>query len=530
MTENGPVKKGDLIVYIKSDESGNKTSEYYICVDEAKAGTADGWSVNIVDSHNNSSNMIKGIYDAILSGSTNADLLRMIDTLVARYIAAQLIRVTGAIFGGDYTKEGFHITNPDDQKYNGRGFHLSVDGRLQASDAELNGSFECRDDTGIVLKTLYGAVGGVAVSNSKTRWDNRSFIDNFSSYFNSRPDLNIMNMISGTYSGKSVYFYVCRNRIKIEVYCLSSHRNNMDSSTLVRGIYDVAPIPFDYKAHLIGDGWSNKTHSIYLNGEKLNIDFSNELDTYVDVKKGDVFSVENIYFYYNTDFSIYLIPNTDDAWVFAYVRGTEYPFGDHGYLYVEYDVLNMYFYRRESNSNRVTTSNYAESFGNFDSDDHMTLAEITNWSNLIGNQGVTFYDLSRIYIDDIEYTPISAFVMNDIIYMQVSDGQIFSFEKYVDTSNHSSAGWYNISGYLITESEQRGVEISDLIPVDNTVQIGSSQKSFSNAYIEAITTTNLFADVLKASHINASDLPRSESEADANGIYIDENGFLKIKQ
>ena len=143
MTENGPVKKGDLIVYIKSDESGNKTSEYYICVDEAKAGTADGWSVNIVDSHNNSSNMIKGIYDAILSGSTNADLLRMIDTLVARYIAAQLIRVTGAIFGGDYkidesSGQIVHIDDPDEQENEGQGFSIDKNGLLRAVKAELN--------------------------------------------------------------------------------------------------------------------------------------------------------------------------------------------------------------------------------------------------------------------------------------------------------------------------------------------------------------------------------------------------------
>ena len=143
MTENGPVKKGDLIVYIKSDESGNKTSEYYICVDEAKAGTADGWSVNIVDSHNNSSNMIKGIYDAILSGSTNADLLRLIDTLVARYIAAQLIRVTGAIFGGDYkidesSGQVVHIDDPDEQENGGQGFAIDKNGLLRAVKAELD--------------------------------------------------------------------------------------------------------------------------------------------------------------------------------------------------------------------------------------------------------------------------------------------------------------------------------------------------------------------------------------------------------
>ena len=80
----------------------------------------DGWIVNNVESHENSKLMISGIYDAIISGSQNADLVRMISRLIAYYISAELIRITGAIFGGSFNSDG---SNPS----GGMGFHISKD-------------------------------------------------------------------------------------------------------------------------------------------------------------------------------------------------------------------------------------------------------------------------------------------------------------------------------------------------------------------------------------------------------------------
>lgn len=540
VTSRGPLKDGDYILLETINENDKQERIPYRWTVVEGIGK---WVP--VGGDNRPSNyaeiMAGSLADALKSditqNSVNAfygfirDLISQNATVVNLF--SKFIQVLAAIYGGDYTKEGFHITNPDDQKYNGRGFHLSVDGRLQASDAELNGSFECRDDLGIVLKTLYGAIGGAAVSNSPTRWDSRTLVEIASKYFDSHPDQN-WGTVFGTYVKDGV-----EQRVQINIFRAGNNpeiewvRFQNEFTSGITGIYLAPPVPYDSKAHIKGEAFRTGRHAIYLNGKKITSDyFSTEngvldVDMYIDVKKGDIFSFENVYWEYNTWFLIYLTADTKDTFV-RIVNwdgwDVDYPFGEPGVLKVD-PLLHIYFNRRESNNNRVTINYF-----NFDSDNYLTLAEITNFADIIGNQGATFSDLSRIYIDDIEYTPVSAFVLNDIIYMQVSDGQIFTFERYVDTSNHSSAGWYNISGYLITESEQRGVEISDLIPVDNTVQIGSSQKSFSNAYIKVITTTNLFADVLKASQINASDLPRSEIEADVNGIYIDENGFLKIKQ
>lgn len=125
----GPVLAGDMVVYIWQNAEGTKIANYYVCIDPTKPNT-EGWSPYAEDTHHNSQLMISGIYDAIMSGADNADMIRMIENLVAHYIAAQFIRITGAIYGGSFNSDG---SNPS----GGMGFHISKDGLLNAYSAIL---------------------------------------------------------------------------------------------------------------------------------------------------------------------------------------------------------------------------------------------------------------------------------------------------------------------------------------------------------------------------------------------------------
>ena len=150
-TADGPIMVGDMVVYITEDAQGNKTSEYYVCtsVNENGVGT---WVTYIADTHHNSELMISGIYDAIMSGSKNASMLSMVKQLVAQYIAAEYIRITGAIYGGSYNSDGSVEIDSSTGKQ-GKGFYLDKNGSAKMNDSEINGSFTASDDDGIIMQT-----------------------------------------------------------------------------------------------------------------------------------------------------------------------------------------------------------------------------------------------------------------------------------------------------------------------------------------------------------------------------------------
>lgn len=139
MTAEGPVRVGDVVVRVYEDVEGNKTSEYMICTEagiDEDGERYTNWAINDVDSDNNSKLMIAGIYDAILSGSQNADMLQMVHQLVARYISAEYIRITGAIHGGKYDRNGNLITDGEYSDLS-TGSYLGADGKLKADSAEF---------------------------------------------------------------------------------------------------------------------------------------------------------------------------------------------------------------------------------------------------------------------------------------------------------------------------------------------------------------------------------------------------------
>lgn len=142
-TSNGPVREGDVVVYIYENANGDTISEYKKCIGvgtNENNVTQSQWADNTISDSNNSQLMINGLYDAITSGSKNADMLRMVKQLVAQYIAAEYINITKAIFGG----ERYSLENPGTENEqvkdngNGVGFFLdAITGVLKAYGAQM---------------------------------------------------------------------------------------------------------------------------------------------------------------------------------------------------------------------------------------------------------------------------------------------------------------------------------------------------------------------------------------------------------
>ena len=153
-TADGPVKAGDMIIYVTEDANGVRQSTYRKFIG-GDPSTASNWVSAVMTNSENSQLMIDGLYDALMEEASNASVLDMVKQLVAQYIAAQFINITGAIFGGPrYELQNDKVVDLG----SGVGFYLSKEGILRAvsayfTDTFISGDFETKDANGIILKT-----------------------------------------------------------------------------------------------------------------------------------------------------------------------------------------------------------------------------------------------------------------------------------------------------------------------------------------------------------------------------------------
>lgn len=206
-TANGPIMVGDMVVYIYETPDGKKLSNYYVCNDPTKPNT-NGWSTYSEKTHHNSQLMISGIYDAIMSGADNADMIRMIENLVAHYIAAEFIRITGAIYGGSFLQNG----KQEEGKENLPGFHLSKNGVFQAVSAILNNiTAEDGNFTGKFKAQGFETIDELPqISSSSIKDEYKSYWDNADTYVSER----FIESNSISYQFQSGYYVANINTIK----------------------------------------------------------------------------------------------------------------------------------------------------------------------------------------------------------------------------------------------------------------------------------------------------------------------------
>lgn len=151
-TNDGPLKEGDVIVYVTEDAEGKKTGSYMKYTGSGDPTDIDSWAPNTITDSENSKLMINGIYDAIMSGAENAEVQLLVHQLVSQYIAAEFINVTGAIFAGSYNSSGEIIIDVNTGKQ-GKGFFFDKDGNAKMNIAEINGAFTASDEDGIIMQT-----------------------------------------------------------------------------------------------------------------------------------------------------------------------------------------------------------------------------------------------------------------------------------------------------------------------------------------------------------------------------------------
>lgn len=133
LEDGSPLMEGDMILYVYQDSYGVKHAQYMILADVANPSILGSWTIVISDSHHNAELMLSGIRDAIINGCDNAFVMLLVEKLVAQYIAAEFIRITGAIYGGSFLEDGTQEKGQDDRP----GFHLSKYGVFQAVSAIL---------------------------------------------------------------------------------------------------------------------------------------------------------------------------------------------------------------------------------------------------------------------------------------------------------------------------------------------------------------------------------------------------------
>ena len=497
MTENGPVKKGDLIVYIKSDESGNKTSEYYICVDEAKAGTADGWSVNIVDSHNNSSNMIKGIYDAILSGSTNADLLRLIDTLVARYIAAQLIRVTGAIFGGDYkidesSGQVVHIDDPDEQENGGQGFAIDKNGLLRAVKALLNDVTISSYDQSYLLLNTVKSVKGAKLDTTV----NNSFWS-VSDMYNALSDNGVVNYDGKDFNYQKNATYTWNGAISASAS--SSYMHDSDSAQYAYPVYEDGYIEIELDISGSGSGPGiggyrySGTISVITNTDEITLNGSGYKTATIQVNKGDVIRV-------SCDIS-------------AQVNSPDFSCNASANFYVKYFSTKDYIIMESSNGKYVVLSKDDNVVRNnkvkssiWNSDDNLNYAEYSSLKGFLDNMPINTILNVNQDSDYIEVLKNGIWIRYAIANFYYTDSEIVFYTADNETiklplNTYANANILTLNDVgpsvkiSITVNEIKGaLEFGPMVPYAEYSAIGSETKKVPIIYSKKIIGEQITAD------------------------------------
>lgn len=497
MTAEGPVRVGDVVVRVYEDVEGNKTSEYMICTEagiDEDGERYTNWAINDVDSDNNSKLMIAGIYDAILSGSQNADMLQMVHQLVARYISAEYIRITGAIHGGKYDRNGNLITDPSAPP---TGFYLGTDGVFKAIQAFLSqitieGLFNCYDRDGKIIfqtkKTEQGET--VEYESTFTRWKESQVID----------AINLDSYIECSFNGKTYhaskidFLQPSRERIYLEskgakktieytttVPCYVSI--NIYSSTYTSGGMWVNPgqggASFNIEGYANGavdknnlleygaTGW----HGIVAAGTKITASASGGTG-------GGSSDNPDAYWETYSRVSGYIYKSDPDIFCLSSEVGkTEYKFTRDGIRAVE---------------NTLVLQNFSPVLDMICFDDL-----IPKIASLPLDVVVAVENNSWLEKDNVTYDVISVTRSSDYISIVLKGG--ISELLYIDTdfSPVASNGWYNheIKLYIEPYSDISATLIDRIKPVNENSMIGRVDEKFPSGYFENLNSTMLTGNV-----------------------------------
>ena len=443
---------GDHLLYI--DANGTEIPKYW---------TGTEWA-DVTENTANFSQIMKNVLmDALAQEGTipSQSVLYLYvgkvvgNAAVFEQLFAAFIELTGVIYGGAYKvdKETGEVSNPT----GGIGFALSaIDGMLRATGAQLNGSFECKDDAGIILKTFFGQNGEAYEASPKTRWDSQEAC----AY------VAVGGSGTCTYDGEEYSYTRSSSSSAFKFY-----GDTMTSLSLT--FTPKVPCKMRVKFFCSGGILAGKVFYITYNGGRTTYEDGSGWHTLEYEFNGysDTITIEQSARGGNGELQCWFL---DDA-LFLYTSKS--------------DPIFKFSNEYETNSKHLVV-------GSFDSDDHITLASLAGWVNGLSRNGAAFSSATKVWVNDVQYTPEAGTFSGNNFILTTTEGVQFVFALSNSTEEFLSAQYYNISGTLTLAIEQRGIAVSNLYPAGNDVSLGQNSNPFLSAFLknlfisESLTVTD----------------------------------------
>ena len=453
-TADGPVKAGDMIIYVTEDANGVRQSTYRKFIG-GDPSTASNWVSAVMTNSENSQLMIDGLYDALMEEASNASVLEMVKQLVAQYIAAQFINITGAIFGGPrYELQDDKVVDLG----SGAGFYLSKEGVLNAfsaylSNAFVNGYFETKDDSGIILKTQKES-STKTISIEETRWQESSIknivsAQNYAIYdsvsyencirsdsFDDSLNFASFNVpaagqVSFEYKSQTIHKIVMdgtMNLIYVDIYVDNSLYDTYGSGTNTTGIQTIEPFIPAGNIKLV-------FRSEHFVGSSFSIRFATGL---LLLYNGD-FSIDN-------ESLIYFSDNADNSFIEKNLNTPDFNSASHKFF---------------SNIAQVVEG---LAYGEYDLD----------------------YDTSTLHYNGVSYPVCKLIYTAMSVYFTLASGETISFSTQIDNSERANSGWYKLNGTITIKTSFRGLVTADLAPTSSENKIGTNNNPYKEGYISTL--------------------------------------------
>lgn len=449
-TEEGDLMIGDHILYVYQHEGRTEQVVQF--------WSGSTWA-DVTKSTANYSEIMSNILGDALSNpatipSTSA-LYAYFGNLVAKaafleQLYSEAIRVGKSLSAGAYDENG-------NNQSGGAGVYLDKNGVFKAVEAYLRraiieGSLNCFDEAGTILKTQYGNDSGTTLSASaKSRWSSKDLCS----------AIGLGSSGSCTYKGTNYYYKRINNSNPFDFI-----KRDMGVGREESKLYTFTA-PFAFTLYLTIPQYSQGFGRLFFNVTYRDKVYEYKgngtiIETFF-LEEGESITVEGSS---ESTYGTVVFSIRDDCVVLynqSTQTGTE-----------EYNVLNCIL----ENDNLFYSYTFVSSV--FNSSSNIKYAAITGWiTGLTAGKGYTLASSSSIVVNGITKKPVSISYSGNEITFLYNDGSSDSFSCPTDTAEGASKGWYNISGSYTIASETRGVLTHNLIPVDGSRSIGENGNRYN---------------------------------------------------
>lgn len=471
-TPEGPLMVGDH-AFVETD--GHRVPYYW-------TGTAWAFADEDTPDHVENKMLMDMLNDALKSPDA-IDSQSIINLFTARLasdkgfirsLASQFFQLLdgGAIYSGGYDQTG---DNPQGLP----GVFIGADGRVFMVQATVNGSFECLDDAGIIMKTYFGLDGDSYPASSKTRWNSQDVCS----------AIAVGASGSCTYDGQS-YSYFRGNS--------SNPFHFHDSGIWYPQGHTYSPqFPCTLRLQFYckGGGLLGESWYVTYRGNTQRFDATGQTHTLTFEMNG------------TTD-SVYVQASANgggetDVW---YIK-------DALFLYTNVQSPSVLFYNwHQANLKHLVC-------GGFDSDAHKRLASLNGWVSQLAIGGCIFSDSTKVKIDGVEYTPSTGVLSTNVFTLVTEEGETFSFQRLASEGGDQLEGqFYDIEGTLTLSEERRGMATASIYPSATDAVLGLDGRPYLSGYINSLF---LAALTISGGTLRMENMPTSSGGLPKGAFYRD---------